>query len=139
MNLEISVDKRRLDVELIHAELNRTYWAAGMPRATLEKAIAGSLCYGVYDGERQIAFARVISDFATFAYLSDVFVIEAYRGRGVSKRLVTEIQGHPGLQGLRRFCLATLDAHSLYEQFGFKVTQEPRNWMEIKDPDVYRR
>src|SRR5206468_3825015 len=110
----------RFDIGLIHKSLGETYWARSMPRQVLEKAIRHSLCFGVFADGRQVAFARVITDLATFAYLSDVFVVSEHRGRGVSKLLMDAILKHPELQGLRRFVLATKDAHGLYAQFGFK-------------------
>ena len=103
----------------------------------MKSAIQGSLCFGVYDNGSQIAFARIITDGATFAWICDVIVEEKFRGRGVSKSLMKAILAHPKLQGLRRICLATKDAHSLYQQFDFKVTETPQNWMEIKDNDIY--
>ena len=136
---EISTDARRFDVALIHAFLRATYWAAGMPRAILDKAIRNSLCFGVFVSDRQVAFARVITDYSTFAYLSDVFVVPEHRGRGVSKLLVRAILDHPELQGLRRFVLATKDAHGLYAQFGFQPLANPEDFMTIHNPNVYAR
>jgi GNAT superfamily N-acetyltransferase len=133
----ISTDRRRIDVDLVTAELGRTYWAAGMPREVVERAIAGSLCFGIYIGDAQVGFARVITDAATFAYLSDVFVLESHRGQGLGKWLIEVILAHPDLQGLRRFNLATRDAHALYEQFGFRPLSRPEMHMEIVWSDVY--
>ncbi|SEL90254.1 Acetyltransferase (GNAT) family protein [Pseudoxanthomonas sp. GM95] len=117
MTLDISTDKARLDLDVIHGFLMDAYWSRGIPRETVQRAIDGSLCFGGYvDGVGQVAFARVITDLATFAYLADVFVLPAYRGRGYSKQLVAAIMAHPQLQGLRRFMLATFDAHGLYAQ-----------------------
>ena len=132
-------DPARLDMDVIHGFLAGSYWAQGIPREVVERAVRGSLCFGLYDGERQVGFARVVTDRATFAYLADVFVLEAYRGRGLSKLLVAEVLGHPSLQGLRRWMLATRDAHSLYAQYGFKPLSAPERFMEMHDPDVYRR
>src|SRR5688572_10889387 len=101
-NIYVSTDKSKLDLALIQEFLSRSYWAEGIPPEVIEKSIAHSLCFGIYDGNHQIGFARVISDFATFAYLADVFILEAYRGRGLSKLLMREIMSHPALQGLRR-------------------------------------
>ncbi len=138
---EISSDPKRLDIALIHRWLSQSsYWAAGIPRAIVERAIANSLNFGVYHVEDgQIAFARVVSDRATFAYLADVFVLDAHRGKGLSKRLMAAILAHPELQGLRRWTLATRDAHGLYEQFGFTQPKVANRFMERVDPDVYTR
>lgn len=137
-NLLISDDKALLDRALIHGFLSeRSYWAQGMSRDIVERAIDHSLCIGIYEGGRQAGFARVVTDGATFAWLADVFVIEAERGRGLSKELVTAVLAHPQLQGLRRFMLATLDAHGLYTQFGFQALKEPERFMEIYRPNTY--
>ncbi|HRE13523.1 MAG TPA: GNAT family N-acetyltransferase [Usitatibacteraceae bacterium] len=138
--LEISTDKSRLDIDTIHGYLNgESYWARGIPRDRVEKAIANSLCFGGYEGGRQVAFARVISDLATFANLVDVFVLESHRGRGHGKAMMAAILAHPDLQGLRRFTLATSDAHGLYAAFGFKAPARPQSAMERYFPDVYRQ
>ena len=134
---DISTDPSRLQLGTIHAYLTRSYWSPGVPEHIVARAIANSLCFGVYLGEAQVGFARVITDKATFAYLADVFVLEEHRGQGLSKRLVAQIQAHPELQGLRRFLLATADAHGLYAQYGFKAPARPDNLMEIRDPDPY--
>jgi GNAT superfamily N-acetyltransferase len=134
---EISTDKTRLDVELIHSFLAGTYWAAGIPRSVVEKAIANSLCFGIYVEGNQVGFARVITDLATFGYLADVFVIPEHRGRGLSKALMRHILSHPDMLGLRRILLATKDAHGLYEQFGFGPFKNPERLMSIHNPDVY--
>lgn len=134
---EVSDDKHRLDVTAIHAYLTQSYWSPGIPKAVVERAIEGSLCFGVYRQSQQVGFARVITDKATFAYLADVFVLEAHRGRGLSKRLMQSIAAHPDLQGLRRFMLATRDAHSLYQQFGFTEVATPSRLMEILRPGAY--
>jgi GNAT superfamily N-acetyltransferase len=134
---EISEDKRRLDIGTIHGYLTRSYWSPGIPLAVVERAIQGSVCFGVYHGARQVGFARVVTDKATFAYLADVFILEAHRGKGLSKRLMERIVSHPELQGLRRFMLATRDAHSLYRQFGFTELASPERFMEILRPDMY--
>ncbi len=135
--LEISTDKARLDIDVIHGFLSQTYWAKNIPRALVEKAIAHSLCFGVYRAGKQIAFARVISDFATFAYLGDVMVLPHERGKGVSKALVRTILAHPELQGLRRFMLVTLDAQSLYTQFGFEPIEHPERYLGILRQNLY--
>jgi GNAT superfamily N-acetyltransferase len=135
----ISTEKSKLDIDIIHAFLSTSYWAKDIPRSIVEKSIENSLCFGAYNGNAQIGFARVISDFATFAYLGDVFVLEDYRGKGISKMLMKEIIQHPRLQGLRRFMLATRDAHGLYKQFGFVPTASPERMMEIVDSEIYQR
>lgn len=138
--MEISSDPARLDVGLIHRFLSEeSSWARGMPRALLDKALANSLCFGVYRDGAQVGFARVVSDYATFANLVDVFVLPAWRGRGYSKALIAAIMADPQLQGLRRFTLATFDAHGLYAQFGFTAPANPALLMERYVPDLYRR
>jgi uncharacterized protein len=135
----ISTDRALLNINAIHEFLAQSYWAAGVPRETVARAIANSLCFGAYDAGNLVGFARVVSDYATYAYLADVFVIESYRGRGVSKALMAAVVAHPDLQGLRRWMLGTRDAHGLYRKFGFRSPKDPDRWMEIADPDVYRR
>lgn len=135
---EISTDPQRLDITLIHNFLRNSYWAQDIPREIVERSIRHSLCFGVFHSGHQVAFARVISDFATFAYVGDVFVVPEYRGRGISKLLMNAIVSHPELQGLRRILLATRDAHGLYSQFGFQPLAQPENYMTIHDPNVYR-
>ena len=135
----VSTDPARLDVDAIHAYLTRSYWADNIPRDIVARAVAGSLCFGLYDGAAQIGFARVVTDRATFAYLADVYVLEGYRGRGLSKWLMQVIMAHPDLQGLRRFSLVTLDAHGLYEQFGFRRLTTTERHMEIVRADIYRQ
>lgn len=138
--LQVSTDKDRLDTGLIHRFLStEAYWSRGIPRATVEQAIAGSLCFGGYLDERQVAFARVVTDGATFGYLADVFVLPEHRGQGHSKALMAAVMAHPQLQGLRRFSLATSDAHGLYAAFGFATPARPQTLMEKLDPDVYTR
>ncbi|MFM4945075.1 GNAT family N-acetyltransferase [Aeromonas bivalvium] len=137
--LEISDDKGRLDVPLIHRFLSEeAYWCLGVPLSTVQRAINHSLCVGGYVDGQQVAFARVITDKATFGYLSDVFVLPAHRGRGHSKALVAAILDHPELQGLRRLMLATSDAHGLYAGFGFQAPTYPDSLMERYQPDIYR-
>jgi GNAT superfamily N-acetyltransferase len=136
----ISTDRARLDHEAIHAFLQTSYWAPEISREIVDRAIENSLCFGVYEENRLVGFARVVSDLATFAYLADVFVIPSHRGRGLSKWLVEIIRAHPDLQNLRRWNLATRDAHSLYERFGFRRPEHPERLMEIVEgPDLYRR
>lgn len=137
-NFLISTDPSRLDARTIHAYLDRSYWAAGIPMDVVERAIRGSLCFGLYDDGRQIGFARVVTDRATFAYLADVYVLESYRGRALSKWMMRVIMTHPDLQGLRRFSLVTKDAHGLYAQFGFTPIAHADRYMEIARPDIYR-
>jgi GNAT superfamily N-acetyltransferase len=128
----ISTDKQQLDTHAIHDYLsNHSYWAKGRTLENVLRSIEHSLCFGVYKGREQVGFARVITDYATFAYLADVYVLEKHRGNGLSKWLVETIVAHPQLQGLRRFMLATKDAHSLYEKFGFKELSKPERWMEV--------
>ena len=135
---EISTERSRLDLALIHDYLGSSYWAQGIPRAVVERSIQHSLCFGAYLDGRQTGFARVVTDFATFAYVADVFVVPEHRGRGISKLLLRAILEHPELQGLRRFLLATQDAHGLYEQFGFQPLAHPEYFMTVHKPDVYR-
>jgi GNAT superfamily N-acetyltransferase len=137
---QITTDKRQLDIDLIHRFLcNEAYWSRGIPREVVERAIEGSLCFGGYLDGRQVAFARVVTDGATFGYLADVFVVPAHRGQGHAKTLMAAVMAHPRLQGLRRFSLATSDAHELYAGFGFAAPALPRSLMEKLDPDVYTR
>ena len=137
----ISTDRSKLDVDVIHRFLARSYWAEGIPRETVERSIENSLCFGVYDNARQIGFARVISDFATYGYVADVLILEPYRERGLGKELMASIMAHPDLQGLRRWSLGTRDAQGLYAQFGFKpvVNTRARTVMEIVDSEIYSR
>jgi GNAT superfamily N-acetyltransferase len=135
----ISTDVKSLDVDVIHGYLAQSYWSPGIPRNVVERAIANSLCFGVFRGAAQVGFARVVTDRATFAYLADVFVLEAHRGQGLAKAMVRAILAHADLQGLRRWLLATRDAHALYRQFGFKELANAGSVMEIRDPDVYQR
>jgi GNAT superfamily N-acetyltransferase len=135
----ISTDRSKIDLDMLHDFLSQSYWAEGIPKDIVSKSVENSLCFGVYHEENLIGFARVISDFATFAYLGDVFILPAHRGRGLSKWLMEIIIQHPQLQRLRRFTLATRDAHGLYAQYGFKPFARPERWMERHDPDVYKR
>jgi N-acetylglutamate synthase-like GNAT family acetyltransferase len=136
---EISTDADRLDVEVIHKFLAEdSYWSLGVPRSTVERAIANSLCFGVYDRAGQIGFARVVTDRSTFALLADLFILDQHRGKGLSKWLMRCIVEHQDLQGLRRLLLLTSDAHGLYSQFGFEPLGNPSRFMEVLRPDVYR-
>jgi catechol 2,3-dioxygenase-like lactoylglutathione lyase family enzyme len=133
--LVVSTDPALLDLGMIHDFLsNRSYWAAGRPLEVVRRSLDSSLCFGLYEGSRQIGLARVVTDGATFAWLCDVFVLEPYRGRGLAKWLVECVMGHPDLQGLRRFLLATQDAHGLYERFGFAPLAEPARFLEVFRP-----
>lgn len=134
----ISTDPDRLDLDVIHGFLTNCYWAKGIPRATVERSIEHALCFGIYDGSgAQVGFARVISDFATIAYLGDVFVLESHQGRGLGKWMMQCILEHPALQGLRRWILLTRDAHGLYQQFGFTPLKSAERYMELHRPNVY--
>ncbi len=136
---KISTNPRLIDLDALHTYLSRSYWAEGIPKEILAKAIASSLCFALFDGSRQVGFARVVTDRATFAYLCDVYVLEEYRGRGLGEWLIEELLSHPDLQGLRRFVLITRDAHGLYRQFGFGPLQNPGGYMEIVRPEIYKR
>lgn len=135
----ISTDPARLDLQVIHGFLSQTYWAKKIPPALVEKMVRHGLCFGVYHQGRQVGFARIISDYTTFAYLSDVFVLPEHRGRGISKSLVETVMAHPDLQHLRRWMLVTRDAQSLYEQFGFTIVPHPDRHMEIVHGDIYEK
>ena len=136
--LEISTDPARLDVGLVCEFLQSSYWANGRRRSVIERSIKNSLCFGAYVSGRQVAFARVVSDRAVFAYLMDVFVLPDFRGRGISRALMRAILDHPELHNLRVFLLATRDAHGLYSKFGFRPLEEPERWMAIHNPDSDR-
>lgn len=133
----ISTDSSRFDVEMIYTFLTNCYWAKGIPRETVQRSIDNALCFGVFDSARQVGFARVITDRATYAYIGDVFILESHRGRGLSKLLMKAIMEHPELQGFRRWSLVTDDAHGLYRQFGFTSPANPQKYMELLNPDVY--
>ncbi|WP_224999800.1 GNAT family N-acetyltransferase [Cesiribacter sp. SM1] len=136
----ISTDKSKINIDYVHHFLStKSYWAKGIPSETVAKAINNSLCFVVLKNDVQIGFARVITDYTTFAYLADVFIDPGHRGFGYSKILVAEIVGNPQLQGLRRWMLMTADAHSLYEQFGFSMLAKPERAMEISNPDIYTK
>jgi GNAT superfamily N-acetyltransferase len=136
----ISADPARLDPTAIQSYLQRSYWAKGVPLEIVERAVKGSLCIGAYDeaGE-QVGLVRLISDYATFCFVCDVYVLEPHRGRGLSKAMLAMAFAHPHLQGLRRFSLVTLDAHELYRQFGFRALAHPERHMELTVPDIYKR
>lgn len=138
--LRITTDRAELDVALIHRFLSQeSTWAKGIPLATVQRSLEASLCFGGFLGREQVAFARVISDYATFANLVDVFVLPAHRGKGHSKAMMRAVLAHPDLQGLRRFTLATFDAHGLYRQFGFTAPARPETFMERYHPGIYER
>jgi GNAT superfamily N-acetyltransferase len=134
----LSTDPSLLDVSLIHQFLSeQSYWAPGIPREVVERSIANSLCFGLFDESQQIGFARVVTDRATFAWLGDVFVIDEFRGEGLGKWMIETLLTHPDLQGLRRCLLGTRDAHGLYTQFGFTPLAEPSRFLEIHRPNLY--
>ena len=135
----ISTDPRRLDLETIHGFLVRSYWAEGVPREVVARALEHSLCFGLFDAARQIGFARLITDRAVFALIADVFVLEPWRGQGLGKWLVETMAAAPELQGLRRWMLLTNDAHGLYRRVGFTALAHPERVMEKVDLDAYRR
>jgi GNAT superfamily N-acetyltransferase len=138
----ISTDSSRLDRPAMREFLAASYWSPGIPQDVLDRALEGSLCFGLYErdlqkGERQIGFARAITDRATFAYVADVYVLEEYRGRGLALWLMQTVMGHSELQGLRRWMLLTRDAHALYRKVGFADAARPERIMEIARPDIY--
>ena len=133
----VSADRTRLDIDAIYAFLTQSYWAKGISHESVTAAIERSLSLGLYHLDTQVGFARAITDYVTFAYLADVYVEEAHRGRGLSKLLLEAVLAHPQLQRLRRWMLGTRDAHGLYAQFGFIPLEEPKRWMELANPDAY--
>lgn len=133
----ITTDPARLDLETVHGFLTGSYWAEGIPRETVERSVRHSICFGAFDGGRQVGFARVISDRATFAYVADVFVLDSHRGRGIGKRIMAAVTSHPELQGLRLWTLFTRDAHGLYRQVGFREARYPDRLMERRQPQPY--
>ena len=135
--IEVSCDPARLDIKAVHDLLKNSYWAEGMPFEVIKKACENCLCFGAYDGSKQVAIARVVTDRATYAYLTDVMVSDAYRGQGIGKKLMESILKHPDLQGLRRFALFTKDAHELYRKFGFKDCVKPECYLEIYSGNPY--
>jgi GNAT superfamily N-acetyltransferase len=137
---ELATDYARLDLRAVHAYLTRSYWSPQIPLEIVERAARNSLCFGVYESTSgaQVGFTRVVTDYATFAYLCDVYVLEEHRGRGLSKWMMRVVMSHPALAGARRAMLATRDAHGLYAQFGFVVAGKAGNLMEIARPDIYR-
>jgi GNAT superfamily N-acetyltransferase len=136
--LRFSTDKQALDRDVIYAFLSgEAYWSKGIPREVVERAIDGSMCFGAYLDDRLVGFARLVTDYATFAYLCDVFVVSAFRGRGYGRALIDHVFAHETLQGLRRMMLVTSDAHALYRPVGFKAPAHPENWMELHRPGIY--
>lgn len=134
----ISTDKSKIDVLAIHDFLtNHSYWAKNIPLETVKHSVENSLCFGLFHQDAQIGFARVISDFATIAYLGDVYVLHEYRKKGLSKWLIELVMQHPDLQRLRRWVLLTADAHKLYEKYGWKPVEKPERYMEVVNPNVY--
>jgi N-acetylglutamate synthase-like GNAT family acetyltransferase len=134
----ISTEKEKMDIDFIHSFLTQSYWAEGISKEIIRRSIEGALCFGVFENDKQVGFARMITDRATFAYLADVFIIEEYRGLGLSKWLMEVIMSHSDLQGLRRMMLATRDAHELYKKFGFTPLNNVDRWMHIHSPEVYK-
>lgn len=139
MEYRVSTEQSEMDFEVIHGFISNSYWAQGISKELLHKALANSLCFGVFDKDnQQVAFGRLITDKATFAYLADVFVLGSHRGLGLSKLMMAAIMEHPELQGLRRIMLATRDAHGLYAQFGFKAVDAPETLMQIRLENPYQ-
>ncbi|MGH8049476.1 MAG: GNAT family N-acetyltransferase [Arenimonas sp.] len=137
-HIRISIDHADVDLDVVHAFLSQeAYWSKNIPRAIVKKAIENSYCFSAFIDDKQVGFARVVTDAATFAYLADVFVLPAYRGHGISKKLMQSVQSHPELQGMRRWMLMTADAHKLYESYGFSALSKPDRAMEISHPDIY--
>ena len=126
----VSTDKARLDLEMIHGFLETSYWAAGIPAQAVRRSVENSLTFGLFRGDEQVGFARVVTDYATFAYLADVFVLESYRGQGLGKWMMEVVLSYPELQDLRRWMLATRDAHGLYRKYGFAEPENPPIFME---------
>lgn len=135
----ISTDKNKINIAYVHQFLSQSYWAGNIPLDVVRRSVEGSLCFAVFHTGEQVGFARVITDEATFAYLADVFIDERFRGKGLSKWLMEIILSYPPLQGLRRFLLATRDAQELYKQFGFTQLTHADRWMQIHQPDIYKK
>ncbi|WP_312765076.1 GNAT family N-acetyltransferase [Epilithonimonas sp.] len=135
----ISTDKSKMDIETIHQYLSeKSYWAKGIPKEIVEKSVANSFCFGVFYQDKQVGFAKVITDFTTIAYLGDVFILDEFRGLGLSKSLMENIMNHPELQGLRRWILLTADAHELYKKFSWNNIKDPARWMEVHTKNPYQ-
>ena len=138
-NYTISTDKSLIDINAVHDFLaNHSYWAKNIPLETVQNSVQNSLCFGLFLQGKQLGFARVISDFATIAYLGDVYVLHEHRGQGLSKWLIEQVMAHPALQGLRRWVLLTADAHKLYEKYGWRLVENPDRYMEVFNPNVYQ-
>jgi GNAT superfamily N-acetyltransferase len=136
----ISTDRTELDLDVIYDFISqKSYWGAGRPRKVIFKSVQNSLCFGIYKNDEQVGFARVVTDYATFAWVADVFVVEAHRGKGLSKWVMQIIITHPDLQGFRRWALATKDAHDLYKKYGFTELLHPERWMERHDPTAVEK
>ncbi len=133
----VSTNPRLVHVATVQAFLSQSYWARGIPVEVVERSIRGSVPFGLYDGGRQVGFARVVTDLATYGYLADVFIVESHRGRGLARWMMECVIGHPSLAGFRRWQLATMDAHGLYEQAGFRRVAHPERMMEMVDADIY--
>jgi GNAT superfamily N-acetyltransferase len=138
-NYVLSDDRSRVDLKIVHDFLRTAYWSEEIPIEIVETSITNSLCFGIYLKQSQVAFARVVTDYATFAYLADVFVLPEYRGQGLSKWMMSGIMSHKGLKNVRRFMLLTRDAQGLYKQFGFAPLTQPERVMEISEVDFYRK
>jgi len=137
---EISTDPAHIDVAAVHAFLStEAYWSAGIPLEVVRRAVEGSIVFGLYRGGEQVGFTRVVSDRATFAWICDVYVLDGHRGKGLGKWLMECVMSHPELQGLRRWMLATRDAHGLYRQYGFTDLHDATRYLELWDPAIYRR
>ena len=135
----ISTDKNRLDLQVIHGFLTTSYWAQGIPLETVRRSLEHALTFGLYLQDQQVGFTKIITDYTTFAYVSDVFILELYQGQGLGTWLMEVVTTHPDLQGLRRWVLATKDAHALYQKVGFRALRFPERFMEILDMDVYQK
>ena len=136
----ISTERARMDIPFIHHYLStESYWCKGIPLEVVQRSVEHSLNFGVFLGKEQVGYAKVVTDFATVAYLGDVFIIRDHRGKGLSKWLMQQVMAHPDLQGLRRWILLTRDAHELYKQYGWQPIASPDRWMEVHDPEVYSR
>jgi GNAT superfamily N-acetyltransferase len=135
----VSTDQARLDVDAVYAFLSASYWATDIPREVVERSLRNSLCFGLYYNDSQIGLVRVISDYATVAYVGDVYVLPEHRGRGLSKWMMECVLAHPDLQYLRRWTLVTRDAHGLYEKFGFRPLKRPEGFMELHNPRIYHQ
>ena len=134
----VTTDPEKLDLEVVYGYLSRAYWCEGIPRHTVERALRHSLCFSLFEGERQVGLVRVVTDYTTFAYLCDVFVLESHQGRGLGTWMMQCVMQHPDLQGLRRWHLTTRDAHALYRKVGFVPLSKPERHMEVFTPDIYK-